>query len=194
MKKVYLLGDSFSVQYRERVRELLAGECEAVWPGYDVKNDSDTVSLFWNMRFILEEGADAVHWNTGFYDLCRVVDDGEPLLSPEQYLYMNRRMLGLLRTYTDRLVWATTIPAGEGFPCDPDGEFAVPREQWNREIRLNNALMTAYLKEEGVRVNDLASLAEQNPACLAPDGISLSEAGIEAAAGQTAEAIRAVLA
>ena len=103
-------------------------------------------------------------------------------------------MLGLLRTDTDRLVWATTIPAGEGFPFDPDGVFAVPREQWNREIRLNNALMTAYLKEEGVRVNDLASLAERDPAYLAPDGISLSEAGIEAAARQTAEAIRAVLA
>ena len=194
MKKVFLLGDSFSAQYRERVRELLGGACETLWPGYDPRDEGDTVSLFWNLRFILEGGADAVHWNTGFYDLCRVVDDGEPLLSPEQYLTMNRRMLGLLRTFTDRLIWATTIPAGEGYVCDPCGMFAVPRDQWNREIRLGNALMKAYLKEEGVRINDLYSLAEQNPAYLAPDGVSLSESGIEAAARQTAEAIRAALA
>lgn len=194
MKKVILLGDRIRMQYQDRVRELLADICEVVWPDM---NCGYTLSTLWFFKKQHAEyggeGMDLIHWNTGIWDLHRTLDDGEPLVTPGEYLYENKRLHKLLASYTSNLIWATTTPAGEQYKYDPNTVYGVSREQWNKEVFRNNASVSAYLRSEGVKINDLHALVCAHPEYLAGDGICLTDAGIEAVARQTADCIRAAL-
>ncbi len=191
MKKVILLGDEICVQYRDRVREILRDLCEVSYPELSLMNAGDTLSTLWSVRDF--SGADLIHIAANLLDHHRVTDDGEPLVSIGEYMHLTGRLIRQLRCSVPHVIWATAIPAGEGYAQDPAGVYSIPREEWNREIALYNALTTVLLAEEGVSVNDLHSLAVHHLEYLASDGIHLSAAGIEAAAQQTADAIRCAL-
>ena len=190
MKKILLLGDEICVQYRDRVREMLSDVCEVSYPDLTAMNAGYTLGTLWFVRDHASSGFDLIYLATGLADHQRVTSDGEPLVSPGEYLHLNGRLIRQLRSYTPKIIWATTLPAGEGYVRDPAGFYSIPREEWNREIALYNALASAFLHEEDVPVNDLHALVAPHPEYLASDGIHLSEAGIEAAARQTANCIR----
>lgn len=194
MKKVVLIGDSILVCYQERVKELLSDIAEVFFTG----NIGYSASVLWYIREMFKNNpawkeADVIHWNTGLYDHYRHLDDGLPLVSEEEYLYINRRIHRQLTTYTNKQIFALTLPAGEGYTYDPDGILGIPREEWNKEVHLYNTVISAYMKHEGVMINDLYSLVESHPEYLGENGITLSEAGAEAAAQQIANCIREYL-
>ena len=193
MKKMLMVGDSVTAGYASRLAELLAEECAVVCPAHDIYYAGYTLGTLWHIREFAAQGFDLICWNAGVEDHLRPVGDGKPLVSAEEYLFLNRRLYRQIALYTDRLIWTNTTPAGEGYAFDPEGEYGVPLEEWNREIDLYNGLLSAYLEGKGPVVNDLYSAVAAHPEYLGPDGVHLSETGIEQAARQTAECVRRVL-
>ena len=194
MKKVLLIGDSIRLNYQEKVRELLADTCEVVYPN---GNCEFTLNTLWSIRQWFRDydwgRVDLIHWNTGIWDHHRNADDGEPLSTPEQYLYYNRRLHKQLATYTKNLIWATTTPAGPHYKPDPDWLCPLSREDWNEEVSLYNDILRAYLVHQGVAIDDLYELVQHHWDYLTDDGIHLSPAGVEGLGRQVADCIRAHL-
>ena len=194
MKTVVMLGDSIRMSYWKRAAELLSDLCTVIAP------DSNCAYTLYTLRHVRGwfrdwglEKVDLIHWNNGIWDHHRNAEDLEPLSSPEQYLLQNRRLYGQLARSSDNLIWATTIPAGLRYSYDPHGLTGIPREAWNEEIRSYNALLSAWLKDRGAGINDLYALIAANPDYVGEDGIHLTEEGVEAAARQTADAVRQAL-
>ena len=194
MKKVVLLGNSIRLSYWKRVGELLSDICEIYGPE---ENCAYTLHAIRQAKvwFAKWGHVDLIHYNTGIWDHHRNGVDEEPLSSPEQYLYLNRRLHRYLAGRGDRLIWATSIPAGEDYDrCGTRDLLAETRAIWNDEIALYNGIVSAYLRHQGVGINDLHALVSAHPEYIGSDGIHLTDAGVEAAAQQTAEAIRKKLA
>ena len=190
MKKVVLLGDSIRLSYWKRVRELLADICEVYAPEENCAYTLHTIRQA-KVWFTKWGHVDLIHYNTGIWDHHRNGVDEEPLSSPEQYLYLNRRLHRYLAGRGDRLIWATSIPAGEEYyQCGTRDLLAETREIWNDEIALYNGITAAWLSHQGVKINDLHALVSAHPEYIGDDGIHLTAEGVEAAAQQTAAAIR----
>ncbi len=197
MKKAVLIGDSIRMSYWRRVKEILEGEgvCEVYAP---LDNCGYTLNVIRRLRGWFRdmgvEHADLIHWNTGIWEHHRNTADGEPFNTPEMYLTYNKRLLRQMKIYGDRLIWATTTPAGEQYHYDPNGLCGIPREEWNREIELYNGILSSYFRTQGVAINDLNALIGSDVGrFISDDGIHLTPAGEEAAAQQVASVIRASL-
>jgi len=190
MKRVVLIGDSIRLNYEALVKEKLKGECEVLSP-----NDNCAYTLYTIFHFrdwFKDWGkVDMIHWNNGIWEHHRNALDNEPFSTPEMYLSLNKRLYNQLKKYADKLMWATTIPAGPKYDPDSHILLTLPREEWNREIALYNGIMTGFFKSEGVPVNDLNALIGSDPErYTCEDGIHLTDAGKEAAAEQVAAKIR----
>ncbi len=196
MKKVVLLGDSIRLSYWAKVEEILKDECEILTP----KSENCAYTLHsirrardWFRDWGVEK-VDLIHWNNGIWDHHRNAEDNEPFSSPELYLTLNKRLLKQLQRYSDKLIWANSIPAGKNYVQSPRGLCALSREDWNREVALYNDLFAAYLNAKGIPVNDLYALVNSDPdGFIGGDGIHLTPAGEDAAAAQVAAHIRANL-
>ena len=190
MKKVVLLGDSIRQSYWVRVKELLSDIAEVYAPA---ENCAYTLHTIRRVRdwFNTWGHADLIHYNNGAWDHHRDAGDGMPLSSPEQYLYLNRRLYKYLSSMGDKLIWATTTPAGINYR---EEMVMVDRETWNDEVKLYNEIMVAYMKHQGVEINDIHSLVWSNvEKYICADSFHLSPEGVEAVAQQTAAHIRRVL-
>jgi lysophospholipase L1-like esterase len=195
VKNVLLPGDSIRLNYCGRVKELLDGECRVCYPE---ANCAYTLYTIWNLRFwvedLKEDGIDVIYWNNGIWDHHRTLDDGEPLTGIEQYIALNRRLHRQLRVYTDKLIWATTTPAGKSYRPSNGNLGELSLDVWNSEIALYNNVLAAYFTSDGVMINDLnALIGSDTEQYLCEDSIHLSAAGIEAAANRVADCIRRAL-
>lgn len=193
MKRVLLFGDSIRLSYQDRVKELLAGECEVCGPDF---NCEFSLYTLWNVKDWLHyqnfDRIDVIHWNSGIWDHHRVTEDPtQPLSTPEQYLEVNRRLHKQMATYTDKLIWATTTPMAPD--KTPESLLPLSAEELNREIALYNDILVAYLKTQGVKINDLNALIASNPAYHCEDGCHLSPEGVEQAAQQVVAKILELL-
>lgn len=195
MKTVMMLGDSIRLSYWKRTAELLSDICVVYAPEWNCAYTQYTLihirDWFRGQRL---GKVDLIHWNNGIWDHHRNAEDLEPLSTPEQYLQLNRRLYAQLARFSDRLIWATTTPAGICYCYNPHDLTGIPLEEWNEEIRTYNDLLSAWLAGKGVGINDLYALISSKPDFISEDGIHLTEAGVEAAARQSAEAIRKALA
>ena len=195
MKHVAILGDSIRLSYWERVAELLSDI--AIVHSPDGENGAYTLHTIRRTRDWFNEWGgkmDLIHYNNGAWDHHRNADDNLPFSTPDQYLALNKRLHKMLSAYTDKLIWATTTPAGESY--DPDSHILLhlTREGWNEEIALYNDILSSYLKTQGVRINDIYGFVYPNTReFIGPDGLHLSEAGVEAVAQKVAAEIRAML-
>ncbi len=193
MKKVLLLGDCIANGYGPKVKELLSDIAEVVYSDGDI---GDTAAVLWCIRYGMDDlcrGSDLIHWAMSSCDHQRTLDDGAPLLTAEQVLYYARRLHRQICYYAPRQIFAVSTAAGEGYQYDKNGIYGIPVDEWNRETEEYNAVIAAYFRSQGVEINDLYTLTKNHPEYLAADGISLSEAGAEAVAEQTAAHIRACL-
>lgn len=195
MKNVILLGDSIRQQYCERVKELLKDICDVRFPE---DNCAYTLKTVWNVRnWVNETGfekVDLIHYNNGIWDHHRTLADAAPLSTPEQYLYLNRRLHDHMTTYTDKLIWATTTPAGLGYnPNKPNSLCYLSRDEWNKEIALYNNILAGYLTSKGVWITDLNAVIGADLDNICDDGIHLSDKGTELAAQAVAVNIRKYL-
>ena len=110
-----------------------------------------------------------------------------------QYIYLNRRLLSHLSAVADKLIWATTTPAGLGYTQKADGLCAISREEWNCEIALYNNVFSGYLSSMGVLITHLNSVMGMDLDNICEDGIHLSDKGRELAAQAVATNIRKFL-
>lgn len=202
MKKVLLLGDSIRIGYCKKVRELLSDVAEVYFPD---ENCAYTKKTYWNFTIWAgDRRYDAIHWNNGIWDLHHVSPFGDHFSSLDEYLYDNRRIARLAREYSDRLIWATTIPGGkvlderkainalENTDRDFPKRFLTDaQEPWNEAVREYNAAAVKMFREEGVEIDDLYSVMDGRiEEFISADGIHPNDAGYTALAEQVAAVIR----
>ncbi|MBQ8752234.1 MAG: SGNH/GDSL hydrolase family protein [Clostridia bacterium] len=209
MKNVLLIGDSIRLGYQQRVAELLGDEVHILAPG---ENCRFTKYCLWGMHAWMEGWGnpkiDLVHWNTGIWDLHRATADGELFSSVEEYVRDNERMYKQMRSYSDKLVWATIIPGGEALNqhakvnalVNSEGMVAniylcATQKEWNEDVcRYNEAARRMY-ESHGVVINDLYNtLLPHLDTAMASDGLHPNEQGLELLAQQVASVIRTQLA
>lgn len=210
MKTVLLIGDSIREFYQDRVRELLDGEARILTPS---ENARYTKYTLWGMWAWTEEWGhpqvDLIHWNNGIWDLHRATADGLAFTPLEEYVRENERLYTQMRSYTDRLIWATTIPGGPALdnnfahaplvrgemPPRVKRTLALPQAMWNEEVRRYNDAARRMYESHGVVIDDLYAALSPDPAAfISEDGIHPSPAGVERLARQVAAVIRENLA
>lgn len=179
MRKITLLGDSIRlIGYGTRVPELLGEGFEVYQP-----NENGRFSKY-TLRGVLREwkedmaGSEIVHWNNGLWDAA---DSGDGVFSsPEEYVTNMLRIADFLQKHFKTVIFATSTPVTEQHPY-----------LTNTRIREYNELIVPKLAARGIRINDLYSLVVPNIDCFirTDDNIHLTEAGIEACAGQVAQVI-----
>ena len=209
MKTVFLVGDSIRIGYQDRVRDLL-GEDYTV---YTVdENCRYTKFTLWGM-FSWTEGLgiqhfDLIHWNTGIWDLHRAPADGEIFTSLEDYVKENKRLYIQMKSYSDNLVWATSIPGGRQLDdqvksnalintdaTHPKVFLCADQKTWNNDVQRYNEAARKMYESNGVAINDLyAAVAGNTDLYISEDGIHPTPAGYEVLAQQTAAIIRQRLA
>jgi len=197
MKHVVILGDSIRLSYWERVAELISDI--AVVHSPDGENCAYTLHTIRRVRDWFKDWgitkADLIHWNNGVWDHHRNAEDEEPFSTVEQYVALQKRLLGQLSSYSDKLIFATSTPGGLNYDPNSHILLTLERDDWNREIALYNDVVSAYLKNQGVRINDLYGFIYPHvEEFICEDGLHLSEAGVEAVAQKVANEIRAMLA
>ena len=178
--KITLLGDSIRMNYTERVKELLGEDFEVYSPNDNGRFSKYTIRMIADHKPMMD-GTRIVHWNNGLWDVCDLVGDG-PFTSYEQYEADMLRILKVLKTYTDKIIFATTTPVR------PTHErCANPTiEEYNRKI-------VPVLAAQGVVINDLHALVypNLNEYISDKDNIHLTEAGTKACSQKVVEAILA---
>ncbi|MBR5410761.1 MAG: SGNH/GDSL hydrolase family protein [Clostridia bacterium] len=178
-KRIVLLGDSIRLYgYGKLVPELL-GEGFDVWQPEDNGRFVSYVlrQLFDYADKIAE--ADAVHFNSGEWDICELFGDG-PFTPEDTYVSQIMRIVEILKQRGKKVIFATTTPVRPENPYNH-----------NPVIERYNALVVPRLIEAGVTVNDLhAVVARDLYVNVCDDTIHLSEQGARLCAESTADAIR----
>ena len=149
---------------------------------------------------------DVVHWNTGIWDLHRCTADGEVFTPLYEYLEVNRRLAIQMESYTDRLIWATSIPGGRQldeqkrthYLTEEQGKPSIflcdAMDVWNADIRRYNDECAKMLRGRGIVINDLFSVIDgRTDELLSDDGIHPNGDGYELLAQKVAAEIKALL-
>ncbi len=185
MKRVLLLGDSISMGYRDRVRELLSGKAEVC---FNEGNGCFAKWTLWQVNaWIRENGApDIVHWNNGIWDMMIEPPLEGNFSSVSEYLFQLGRILQVLQTAgveKKNILFATTTPPRP----EKQGLDAQTVAYYNGHVKL-------MMQREGIAINDLYALVFPHVAeYVCDDFLHLSPAGYEACAQQVARAIEALL-
>jgi hypothetical protein len=100
---------------------------------------------------------DLVHINVGLWDALRM-EDGEPLVSLEDYERNVDRIFKLLKLYfpTAKLIFATSTPVWEE-------KFLWELKRYNKDIEAYNAAAVRVATSYGASINDLYSLMAAAP-------------------------------
>ena len=183
MIKVTLLGDSIRQGYGKRVAELLGD-------GFEVFQPEDNCRFAQYMLRGLFDWKDAmadsriVHWNCGLWDVCDLFGDGA-FTREAEYTDTVLRIARLLLREHEAVIFATTTPVD-------------PRNPYNRNevIARYNQIIVPELQKLGVQIDDLYALVQPHiDAYIRKDDLlHLTDDGVEAAAVQVADSIRAAAA
>jgi hypothetical protein len=189
LPRVLLLGDSISMGYTARVRELLAGKANVHRPA---ENCFDTANGLKKLDSWLGDGKwDVVHFNFGLHDNKYVdekgtlvsVEQGKVVSTPEQYEKNLREFVRRLKKSAATLIIATTTPV----PAKSNGR----RE--GSEVAYNAAL-ARVAKDTGIIVNDLHALVVNHPdPQQLPNNVHFTDKGYEQLAQVVAAKIEAAL-
>ena len=207
MKNVLLIGDSIRMGYQARVTELLGDGVKVYAPGENCRYTKFTLwGMFAWMADWGDPKIDVVHWNTGIWDLHRCTADGEVFTPLYEYLETNRRLAIQMESYTDRLIWATSIPGGRQldeqkrthYLTEEQGKPSIflcdATDVWNADIARYNAECSKMLRGRGIVINDLYSvIAGRTDELLGDDGVHPNGEGYELLAQKVAGEIKALL-
>lgn len=189
LPRVLLIGDSISMGYTVKVRELLAGKANVHRPP---ENSSDSANGIKKLDPWLGTGKwDVIHFNFGLHDLKYVdangtmvaVERGKPLATPAQYEKNLREFTARLKKTGARLIFATTTP--------------VPEKTTGRVTGSEQAYNTAVVKvarEARATVNDLHAFVAKHPdAQQRPNNVHFTVEGYDQLAREVAKTIEAAL-
>jgi hypothetical protein len=195
MKNIYLIGDSIrfgaphtsannflSPGYERCVREALRGKANVLGPEENCRFTQYTLRFLTKWAGAIPAAQiDVVHWNNGLWDVLRMYGD-EPLNPIDVYASTLRRIHARIRLLfpNAKIVFALSTPVIEE---KQSGDF----RRVNSEIESYNEAAAGVMKELGVPVNDLYSLARGfDDSCYA-DATHFSERGCELIAAQVAK-------
>ena len=184
MKKVTLLGDSIrQIGYGTKVPEMLGEDYEVFQPEDNCRFVKYTLRMLFDYKAQIE-GSDVIHWNNGLWDIpTRLLSDGEPFTSEDEYVVNMLRVAKELKKLGKRVIFATTTPVHYEHLYND-----------NNVIKHYNDLIVPKLQELGIEINDLHALVSQDIyryICL--DKIHLSEEGIELCSAQVVKMIKGQL-
>ena len=182
MMKVMLIGDSIRINYQDRVKAILGDRAEIQSPADNCRFSAYT--LFSLSSWVPGNDYDVIHWNNGQWDTC-YMPDGRIHTPLPAYLDLEKRIAGILRRKTKRLIFATTTPV------NPDQyRTAVEHGRKNEDIAAYNHAVAAELSALGVEINDLHTpLARDVGKYISEDKVHLSPAGIEICATRVSSAL-----
>jgi len=189
LPRVLLLGDSISMGYTVKVRQLLAGKANVHRPP---ENCFDSANGLKKLDTWLGGGKwDVVHFNFGLHDNKYVddkgtlvaVDQGKVVTTPEQYEKNLRDFVARLKKTGATLIAVTTTPV----PAKSNGRVE------GSEVAYNARLGTVA-KGAGIEVNDLhAFVAKNADAQQLPANVHFTEKGYDQLAAVVAAKIEAAL-
>jgi len=190
LPKVLLIGDSISIGYTGLVKKLLAGKAEVSRPLDNCRYTE--YGLQHSAQWVGKERWDIVHFNFGIWDV-HLLDKGQIVMPPlgdrdpagfkrrcttKEYITNLKKIVQFIRPKTKRMIFATTTP----FTSYGEGTKAL--------IPVNNKAASELMKAEGVRVNDLYTLALPRLDTLhAEDGVHFNALGYQHIAVAVARSI-----
>lgn len=179
LPRVLLIGDSISMGYTLGVRSRLAGVANV---HRILENGGPTIRGTEKIdRWLGDAPWDVVHFNFGLHDLKR--DDGVTRqVSPEEYEKNLRILARKIKARAKKVIWASTTPV-------PEGKTNPPRTP--ADVLLYNEIAARVMRDEGVEINDLYSLALPNlKEWQRPVNVHFFEKGSDALADRVAQVIR----
>jgi hypothetical protein len=178
LPRVLLIGDSISIGYTIPVRELLKGKANV---HRILTNGGPTINGVEHLSQWLGEGKwDVIHFNWGLHDL-KIGADGSRQVPLEKYEQNLRELVARLQQTGARLIFASTTPV-------PEGKTSPLR--LNTDVIAYNAVAAKIMRERGIPVDDLYSLAmPQLPAIQLPVNVHYTAEGYDVLARQVADSI-----
>ncbi len=190
LPRVLLIGDSISMGYTLKVRELLKGRANVHRPP---ENCFDSANGLKKLDTWLGAGKwDVIHFNFGLHDnkhldekgALTAVEKGNVVATPEQYGKNLREFVARAKRTGATLVYATTTPV----PAKSTGRIE------GSEVAYNTAGV-AVMREAGVAVNDLRTfVAKHRDAQQLPNNVHFTPKGYDQLAEVVAKEIEGALA
>jgi acyl-CoA thioesterase-1 len=188
LPRVLLLGDSISIGYTLKVRELLAGRANVHRPP-----ENCNYTAFGLKRldtWLGQKPWDVIHFNFGLHDLkyadanFLLVDTkiGKQVATVEQYASNLQKIVERLKQTNAKLIWCNTTPV----PADSPGRIG------NDEIPYN-AAAAGVMKEHGIPTTDLWTIVKNHPALQLPNNVHFTKEGYDTLAQAVATSIKAAL-
>ena len=191
---VLIIGDSISIGYTPKVRELLVDLASVQRPD---ENTRDTKIGLKNLdRWLGDTKWDVIHFNWSLHDLCyrhpdstatgrRDKINGTISVPIDEYKLNLEELVQQLKSSGARLIWANTTLV-------PDGEAGrMPGD----DLRYNRAAAEIMERHE-ITVDDLHTLTSgfDQSLFVEPGNVHYTDAGYAVIAAQVAEQIRVALA
>lgn len=140
LPRVLLIGDSISMGYTLRVREILEEANVQRIPQNGGTSAAGIVKLADWLRVGVDKPWDVIHFNFGIHDLVHN-DAGVAAATPQQHGDNLRVIVAALKETGARLIFATTTPTPVGSRYDNAADY--------------NAVAVPIMQENDVPVNDL---------------------------------------
>jgi len=182
--RLFVLGDSISIQYGPFLELMLAGNFlysrksgeEEALRNLDIPqgaNGGDSGMCLGYLRGVLGAGqfkADLLLLNCGLHDVKRKPDDphGPTQVSIDDYRGNLQAIVELLREHRLPMIWVRTTPVCESQHNVPGSGII----RYQKDVDRYNAVSDAIMSEEGIYSIDLAgfSLTQGTPAEILHDG------------------------
>jgi acyl-CoA thioesterase-1 len=189
LPRVLILGDSISIGYTLKVRELLANKANVHRPP-----ENCAYSAFGLKRlddWLGDKPWNVIHFNFGLHDLkyadanLNLVDPsvGKQVASVEQYESNLRAIVSRLKKTHAKLIWCTSTPVPAGSP----GRIE------SNELSYN-AAAARIMNEHHIPTTDLWTIVKNNPALQLPRNVHFTPEGYNTLADAVANSIRTALA
>ena len=148
LPRVLIIGDSISIGYTPFVEKQLAGKATVAHNPANAGTSGNGVFMMELAR--RQQGKwDVIHFNFGLHDLKRM-SDNQHQVEPAQYERYLRLFTERVKKTGAKLIYATTTPV-------PEGKVSPPRIP--ADVPAYNEIAVRVMKENGIPVNDLYSLA-----------------------------------
>lgn len=157
LPRILLIGDSISIGYTLRVRDLLSGKANVHRPP---TNCGPTTKGLTSIDEWLGDGNwDIIHFNWGLHDLKYMGPNGENLADPtagtshrqvalKQYVKNMEKLVERMKQTGAKLIWCTTTPVAPNTKGRVNGDSAI----YNKAVE-------DIMKEHDVAVDDLYTFA-----------------------------------
>lgn len=187
MKNVILLGDSIRIGYCNYVKEELKDIANVVFPDDNSRFTQYTFANLFSWLALVDnpEEIDVIHWNNGLWDVVHFNGDDLPLNTTEQYFDTLRRICRKMKEKAPnaKIIFATMTPINEDW-------IQGPNYRIQDEVIKYNGVARGLMKEQGIEINDLFKLLDEQPESYFIDQCHLKPEGYQLVARQVSDVIR----